>query len=55
MQTVDTMTLLHFPADLQPGDYELRLVVYDFLTQTPTVQQGTWQAEITLARLRLAQ
>ena len=34
------MTLLHFPADLQPGDYELRLVVYDFLTQTPTVQQG---------------
>ena len=39
-QTVDTMTLLHFPADLQPGDYELRLVVYDFLTQTPTVQQG---------------
>ena len=54
-QTVDTMTMLHFPADLQPGDYELRLVVYDFLTQTPTVQQGTWQAEITLARLRLAE
>ena len=54
-QTVDTMTLLHFPADLQPGDYELRLVVYDFLTQTPTVQQGTWQPVITLARLRLAE
>ena len=42
-----------FPADLQPGDYELRLVVYDFLTQTPTVQQDVWQPEITLARLRL--
>ena len=54
-QTVDTMTLLHFPADLQPGDYELRLVVYDFLTQTPTVQQDVWQPEITLARLRLAE
>ena len=52
--SVDTMTLLHFPADLQPGDYELRLVVYDFLTQTPTVQQDVWQPEITLARLRLA-
>ena len=33
----------------------LRLVVYDFLTLTPTVQQGTWQPEITLARLRLAE
>ena len=36
-----------FPADLQPGDYELRLVVYDFLTQTPTVQQDVWLGEIT--------
>ena len=52
--SVDTRILLHFPADLQPGDYELRLVVYDFLTQTPTVQQDVWQPEITLARLRLA-
>ena len=46
------MTLLHFPADLQPGDYELRLVVYDFHTQTPTVQQEVWQAETVLARLQ---
>ncbi len=53
--SVDTRILLHFPADLQPGDYELRLVVYDFLTQTPTVQQDVWQPEITLARLRLAE
>ena len=54
-QPVDTMTLLHFPADLQPGNYELRLVVYDVETQTPTVQQGVWEAETTLARLRLAE
>ena len=54
-QTVDTRILLRFPADLRPGDYELRLVVYDFLTQTPTVQQDVWQLEITLARLRLAE
>ena len=54
-EPVDTLFHLDFPADLQPGDYELRLVVYDFQTQTPTVQQGTWQPEITLARLRLAE
>ena len=54
-QSVDTMTLLHFPADLQPGNYELRLVVYDFLTQTPTVQQDVWEPETTLARLRLGE
>ena len=54
-EPVDTLFHLDFPVDLPPGDYELRLVVYDFLTQTPTVQQGTWQPEITLARLRLAE
>ena len=51
-EPVSTMTLLHFPADLQPDDYELRLVVYDFHTQTPTVQQEVWQAETVLARLQ---
>ena len=54
-EPVDTMTLLHFPADLQPGEYELRLVVYNFETQIPTVQGGVWEAETTLARLQLAQ
>ena len=38
-EPVDTLFHLDFPVDLPPGDYELRLVVYDFLTQTPTVQQ----------------
>ena len=39
-QAVETMALLHLPADLPPGEYELRLVVYDVETQTPTVQIG---------------
>ena len=52
---VETMTLLHFPPDLPPGEYELRLVVYDFETQVPTVQIDVWEPETTLARLRLSE
>ena len=52
---VETLALLDVPADLPPGDYELRVVVYDFETQVPTVQQGVWEPELTLARLRLAE
>ena len=52
---VDTLALLAVPADLPYGDYELRVVVYDFETQVPTVQQGVWEPELTLARLRLAE
>ncbi len=53
-EPVDTMTLLHFPPDLPPGDYELRMVVYNFETQVPTVQVDVWEPETTLARLRLS-
>ena len=42
-------------ADIVPGDYELRVVVYDFETQAPTVQVGVWEPEVVLARLRLAE
>ena len=52
---VETMTLLHFPPDLPPGEYELRLVVYDFDTQIPTVQINVWEPETTLARLQLTE
>ena len=41
----DTLTQLDFPADLQPGEYELRLVVYDAETLKPTVELGVWEAE----------
>ena len=50
----ETLYHLDFPADLSAGDYELRMVVYDFDTQKPTVELGVWEPEITLARLRLA-
>lgn len=52
-ETVDTLHLLEIPAELQPGEYELRLVVYDFKTQQPTVELGVWEPEKVLARLRL--
>ena len=51
----DTLVPLDLPADLQPGEYELRLVVYDTATLKPTVELGVWEAETTLARLRLAE
>ena len=51
---VETMPLLHFPPDLPPGEYELRLVVYDFETQVPAVQIDVWETEFTLAKVRLS-
>ena len=54
-EQVDSLALLSFPADLQAGEYELRLVVYNFETQAPTVQVGVWEPEVVLARLRLAE
>ena len=52
---VETLALLAVSADLPYGDYELRVVVYDFETQVPTVQESVWEPELTLARLRLAE
>ncbi len=54
-EPAETTAMLYLPADLPPGDYELRMVVYDFETQIPTVQIDVWEPEITLARLRLAE
>ena len=52
-ESVDTLFYLMFPAELPPGEYELRLVVYDYETLKPTVELGVWEAEKVLARLRL--
>ena len=52
---VDTVHQLDLPADLPPGDYELRLAVYDSETQEPTVELGVWEPEVTVAHLRLAE
>ena len=54
-KAVETLVQLEFPAGLPPGDYELRMVVYNFETQAPTVQQGIWEPEVVLARLRLSE
>ena len=51
---VDTLFHVDIPADLPPGDYELRLIVYNADSLTPTVEKGVWEPEIVLARLRLA-
>ena len=50
-----TLVQLDLPADLQPGEYELRLVVYDVKSLKPTVELGVWEPEATLTRLRLAE
>ena len=52
---VNTLAWLDFPADLPASNYELRLVVYDAETLVPTVEIGVWEAETTVARLRLAE
>ncbi len=52
-EMVETLFHLDVPAELPPGDYELRMVVYDFETQTPTVQREVWEPEVRLAHLRL--
>ena len=52
---VDTLFHFEFPADLQAGDYELRLIVYNTETLIPTVETGVWEPETLLARLRLAE
>ena len=51
-RAVDTLYHLNFPADLEPGDYELRLIVYDAETLTPTVEIDVWEPEHIVARLR---
>ena len=53
-EPVDTIHQLVFPNDYPPGEYELRLFVYDFETLKPTVEIGVWEAEtVVLARLWL--
>ena len=54
-EPVDTTALLKIPAELSAGEYELRMVVYDVETLTPTVEIDVWEPEVTLARLRLAE
>lgn len=52
-EPVDTLFHLDLPADLPPGDYELKLIVYDTETLVPTVEIDVWEPELLLARLLL--
>ena len=51
----DSVHLLDLPADMPPGEYELRLVVYEAATLVPTVEDGVWEAEKALTRLKLTE
>ena len=53
-EVVDSIFHIDIPADLKSGSYDLRLVVYDFETQIPTVEIDVWQPEVTLASLHLS-
>ena len=53
-EAVDTLYHIRLQDELQPGEYELRLIVYDTETLTPTVESDVWEPELVLARLRLA-
>lgn len=51
--TVDSLVRLILPPELPAGEYELRLVLYNAETLQTVVQDGTWEPELILARLRL--
>lgn len=52
---IDSLFQISLPPELAPGEYELRLVVYDSETLTPTVQVGVWEPELTLAEVRIGE
>ncbi len=52
-ERIDTLHYLDVPVDLASGEYEMRMVVYDFATLQPTVEIGVWEPETELVRLRI--
>lgn len=52
LEPVDTWFNLEIPPDLSPGVYELRVVVYNISTLTPTVEIDVWEPDVLLARMQ---
>ena len=52
-EPVDILYQLEIPDEVMPGEYELRMVVYDLATSVPTVEVGIWEPETVLGRIRL--
>ena len=52
-QPVATVFDFAVPDELAAGEYELRLVVYDLKTLTPTVEVGVWEEETVLRPVHL--
>ena len=52
-EPVDTLVPFSVPSDLPAGRYELRLVVYDVKTLTPTVEIDVWEPEVILTELQI--
>jgi len=52
-EPVDTLVSFSVPSDLPAGRYELRLVVYDINTLTPTVEIDVWEPEVVLTDLQI--
>ena len=50
---VDSLFHLDLPAGLAPGEYKLKLIVYNTETGIPTVEIDVWKPELLLARLLL--
>ena len=49
----ETTSLVTIPAELSAGEYELRMVVYDFETLVPVVEVDVWEPEVSLGRVRV--
>ena len=50
---IKTLSVLDIPPDIPPGQYELRLIVYNAHTLTPTVELGVWKPEAVLAHVQV--
>ena len=53
-EPINTHFLFPVAPHVPVGQYELRLVVYNIETQTPTVVVDVWKPEVALAKIRLA-